>query len=67
METNLTFKKCIRSQEDRRFIAGFIQQDINYLKVFHKNNANWEVTNRYDIGRIRINVGKCYILDILQE
>ena len=67
MENNLTFKECIRSQEDRRFIARFIQQDINYLKVFHKNNANWEVTNRYDIGRIRINVGKCYILDILQE
>jgi len=67
MGTNLTFKACIRSQEDRRFIAVFILQDINYLKVFHKNNANWEVTNRYDIGRIRINVGRCYILDILQE
>jgi len=67
MESNMSFEILMPSKEDRRIVSTFLKKDLDYLRVWHKNNSSWEVTNRYDIDRIRINVGKCYILDIMFE
>jgi|GEM_PF-626228 len=67
MESNMSFKTLMPSKDDRRILSTFLKKDLDYLRVWYKNNSSWEVTNRYDIDRIRINFGKCYILDILYE
>jgi len=67
MNPNMSLKTLIPSRNFRKALSTFIKKDLNYLRVWHKNNANWEVTDRYDIDRIRVNVGRCYILDILLE